>query len=206
MVAAPLKIHLIRHGEVHNPQQILYGRLPRFRLSANGRRQALSAGRHLKSSHVQALFSSPLLRARQTAEQIRKHNRHLDIRISGLINEVCTSYEGCPGAEVDARQGDVYTGVNAFYEQPRDIVARTRKFIRRVRSRYAGGEVAAVTHGDVVTFMVLWAKGVAVIPKSKTQLLHAGFPEAYPAHVSITTLTYRSNDPEERPRVDYHRI
>ncbi len=205
MAAASFKIHLIRHGEVHNPQQILYGRLPRFRLSAKGRQQADSAGRYLNRHCLRALFSSPMLRARQTAQQIRRHNRHLNIRISNLINEVCTSYEGCPGAEVDALNGDVYTGADAGYEQPEDIVVRTRKFIRRLRARYAGGEVAAVTHGDVVTFMVLWAKGAAVIPKNKTRLPETGFPAAYPAHASITTLTYRSDDLEERPQVDYHR-
>ena len=33
-------VHLLRHGEVHNPDKILYGRLPNFRLSETGRHQA----------------------------------------------------------------------------------------------------------------------------------------------------------------------
>ena len=36
-------VHLLRHGEVENPHHILYGRLPDFHLSANGRLMALAA-------------------------------------------------------------------------------------------------------------------------------------------------------------------
>jgi broad specificity phosphatase PhoE len=202
MINTPMIVYLIRHGEVHNPQRILYGRLPRFRLTENGRRQASAAGRHLKGG-IDVLFSSPLLRARQTASEILKHVRGPGLRISTLLNEVCTVYEGRPGAEVDARDGDVYTGAAACFEQPQDVVDRARRFIWRVRRQYPGGRVAAVTHGDVITFLVLWAEGMSVAPGNKTRLLKAGFPAAYPAHASITTLTYCSADREERPRVDY---
>ena len=33
MSDAPTVVHLVRHGEVHNPEKVLYGRLPGFRLS-----------------------------------------------------------------------------------------------------------------------------------------------------------------------------
>ena len=203
MPATSFKLHLVRHGEVHNPQGILYGRLPGFRLSARGREQADSVGRYLNGRVVRALFTSPLLRARQTAAMIQRHNPHLKIEVSKLLNEVRGAYEGRPESEVAAQDGDIYTEAAAGCEQPEDIVARAREFLRRLQARYAGGEVAAVTHGDVVTFMVLWAKGVAVIPKSKTRLLEAGFAVVYPAHASITTLTCATHDPDARPRVDY---
>ncbi|MGD9369187.1 MAG: histidine phosphatase family protein [Desulfobacteraceae bacterium] len=203
MVVGPIEIDLIRHGEVHNPQQILYGRLPRFRLNANGRHQAKLAGHCLNGDPLDALFSSPMLRARQTALEILTHFGHLTLRISTLINEVYTCYEGRPGAEIDAREGDVYTGAEACFEQPKDIVDRTRRFVARMRRQYAGGRVAAVTHGDVITFMVLWAKGYDLAPRNKTRLLQAGYPEAYPAHASITTLTYNTTDLEEKPIIAY---
>jgi broad specificity phosphatase PhoE len=202
MKKSPTTIFLIRHGEVHNPDRILYGRLPRFRLTAAGHRQAQMAGRYLDGS-VDALFSSPLLRARQTAQEILAQGQGARIRISTLLNEVCTAYEGRPGAEVDACNGDVYTGVAACFEQPQDIVDRTRRFIWRVRRQYPSGRIAAVTHGDVITFMVLWAEGMGLSAKNKTRLLKAGYPASYPAHASITALTYVSADKEERPRVAY---
>ena len=44
------RVHVVRHGEVHNPDGILYGRLPGFRLSDTGRAQA--AGRAACGSRV----------------------------------------------------------------------------------------------------------------------------------------------------------
>jgi broad specificity phosphatase PhoE len=202
MTKTSTTIYLVRHGEVHNPQRVLYGRLPRFRLTENGRQQAQIAGRYL-DGRVDELFSSPLLRARQTAREIQKHVRKPRIRISNLINEVCTVYEGRPASEVDARNGDVYTGVPKGFEQPRDVVDRTCRFIRRARRQHPGSRIAAVTHGDVITFMVLWAQGMDLSARNKTRLLSAGFPAAYPAHASITALIYPNNDMDARPEVAY---
>lgn len=196
-------IFLIRHGQVHNPDRIVYGRLPGFRLSPMGRLQAQSAGRHLDAKAIDALYCSPMLRTRQTAHEIIDHVKDTRLHISSLLNEVCTVYEGRPGAEIDARDGDVYTGAAACFEQPRDVVIRTLKFIRQMRRRHPGGRVVAVTHGDVITFAVLWAKGVDPTPQNKSKLLKAGYPAAYPAHASITTLTFYTKDEEERPVIDY---
>ncbi len=204
MVAAPTRIHLVRHGEVHNPERILYGRLPRFGLSASGRRQALAAARWLNDRPLAALFSSPMLRARQTALVVVDGHPRLRLHVSTWLNEVHTRYEGWPGAELDARGGDVYTGSGKGYEQPEDLVARVRKFSLRARKRYDGGHVAAVTHGDIVTFTVLWALGFELTPKNKTRLRQAGYPVAYPGHASITTLIYRTAAPDERPGIGYH--
>jgi broad specificity phosphatase PhoE len=196
-------IHLIRHGEVYNPRGILYGRLPRFPLSADGLGQACSTGSFLRRYQLGALFSSPLLRARQTAREISRRNGNLSVQISTLLNEVCSPYEGLPGADVDARQGDIYTGAEACFEQPADIVRRVQKFITRIIKRHAGRHVAGVTHGDVILFAVLWASGWAATPQNKTNLIAAGFPVAYPAHASITSLTFSSRDHAVLPRISY---
>jgi broad specificity phosphatase PhoE len=204
MVAASTRIHLVRHGEVHNPERILYGRLPRFGLNDAGRRQAQAAARWLNGRPLVALFSSPMLRARQTALAVVDGNPDLRLQISAWLNEVHTRYQGRPGAELDARGGDVYTGSGNGYEQPEDLVARANKFAMRVRKRYGGCQVAAVTHGDVVTFTVLWALGFDLTPKNKIRLRQAGYPVAYPGHASITTLTYHTADTDERPGIEYH--
>jgi broad specificity phosphatase PhoE len=203
MIAGPITIHLIRHGHVHNPQEILYGRLPRFRLSEKGHQQAAATGRLLQASAMDAVFTSPLLRARQTAKEILKYHKHIKLRTSSLLNEVYTSFEGRPGAEIDARNGDIYTGTDACYEQPEDVVARTIQFISRMRRHHRDGRVAAVTHGDVVTFMVLWTKGFDLTPHNKTRLLDAGYAQSYPAHASITTLAYQTTDLGEKPKIKY---
>jgi broad specificity phosphatase PhoE len=63
-------VHLLRHGEVHNPEGVLYGRLPGYHLSANGRGMAAAAADFFAERPVVALFASPLERAQETAQPV----------------------------------------------------------------------------------------------------------------------------------------
>jgi len=63
-------VHLLRHGEVHNPTGVIYGRIPGFGLSGAGRAMAQKAAGFLAGRDVTALFCSPLERAQQTAEPL----------------------------------------------------------------------------------------------------------------------------------------
>lgn len=69
-MTARTTVHLLRHGEVYNPDRVLYGRLPGFRLSALGEAQAKVAAEFLAARPIGVLRSSPLERARQTAEPL----------------------------------------------------------------------------------------------------------------------------------------
>ena len=60
-------IHLVRHGEVYNPEGILYGRLPGFHLSELGQRMAAAAAGELTGHPIAALYASPLQRAQESA-------------------------------------------------------------------------------------------------------------------------------------------
>ena len=64
------RIHLVRHGEVHNPARVLYERLPGFRLSEDGRRMARAAAEHVRGlgRPVSALLCSPLQRTQESSE------------------------------------------------------------------------------------------------------------------------------------------
>ncbi|HUM36859.1 MAG TPA: histidine phosphatase family protein, partial [Anaerolineae bacterium] len=64
------RLLFIRHGLVHNPDNLIYGRLPGFELSELGHRQAQAAAAALRATPLAALFSSPQLRARQTAAHV----------------------------------------------------------------------------------------------------------------------------------------
>lgn len=65
-----MRIRLIRHGEVENPDHIVYADLPGFALSAKGRSQARATGRHLVDKGIVRVISSPLERAVETAKLI----------------------------------------------------------------------------------------------------------------------------------------
>jgi broad specificity phosphatase PhoE len=69
-VAKETVVHVLRHGEVYNPQKILYGRLPGYRLSELGVQMAKAAAEALSARNIAYVVSSPLERARETAEPI----------------------------------------------------------------------------------------------------------------------------------------
>ncbi|MBK4349007.1 histidine phosphatase family protein [Lacisediminihabitans changchengi] len=62
------QIHLVRHGEVFNPEGVLYGRLPGFHLSELGKEMAAAAAGELSGHPITALYASPLLRAQESAQ------------------------------------------------------------------------------------------------------------------------------------------
>ncbi|MCW2496134.1 histidine phosphatase family protein [Jatrophihabitans sp.] len=63
-------VHLLRHGEVFNPDNVLYGRLPGFRLSDLGVAQAKLAAEFFATKEIGYLVASPLQRAQETAAPI----------------------------------------------------------------------------------------------------------------------------------------
>jgi broad specificity phosphatase PhoE len=63
-------VHLLRHGEVFNPDKVLYGRLAGFRLSDDGLQMAHDAAEAVRGRDVTEVVSSPLQRAQETAAPI----------------------------------------------------------------------------------------------------------------------------------------
>jgi broad specificity phosphatase PhoE len=63
-------VHMLRHGEVYNPNKILYGRLPEFHLSELGTQMAKAAAETLAEHDVTYVVASPLERAQETAAPI----------------------------------------------------------------------------------------------------------------------------------------
>ena len=198
-------ISFVRHGEVYNPAKVFYGRLARFGLSDNGKLQAFRAAQKFNGRRLAAVYSSPLLRARQTAGELIRSRSRLKLRISSLLMEVGSPFDGRPARDVDKLHGDVYTGSGDSFEQPVDIVNRIQKFIRRCRRQFSGQHIAAVTHGDVIAFFVLEAHRQPLIPAHKSGLRRFGISDGYPALASITTFAFRTSQDDETPAVTYLR-
>ena len=86
-------VHVIRHGEVENPEKILYGRQPGWRLSQRGQEMAQVIGDWSKSIDLGAVHASPLQRAQETAAPIaRAHS--LDITTDEKLIEAANIFEG----------------------------------------------------------------------------------------------------------------
>ncbi len=205
MTEPTTRITLVRHGHVHNPDNLVYGRLPGFRLSTVGRRQAALAADHLSNAHLAALFSSPQMRAQETAERLLQHHPRLSATDAPLLDEIDCYFEGKPAEEVEARGWDLYTGVSDGYETPEDIASRASNFLLHVRRLYAGQHIAAVSHGDVIAFLILWAMKQPIEVARKRTLDRFGITDSYPATASLTTLTYHTSALSEIPHLAYIR-
>lgn len=90
-------VHLLRHGHVHNPDKVLYGRLPEFHLSEAGRDMAQAVADDLRAREVPIgrVVASPLLRAQQTATPVAEAYG-LGIITDARLIEAENVYEGEP--------------------------------------------------------------------------------------------------------------
>ena len=145
-------VHLLRHGEVHNPDGILYGRLPGFRLSDVGVRQAEVVAAYLSDHDVVHVAASPLQRAQQTAEPIAA--RHgLDVVTDEQLIEADNIFEG---TEISVGDGTLrnprhwpklYNPFRPSWGEPyREIASRMLAATHRARDRAAGHEAVCVSH------------------------------------------------------------
>ena len=86
-------VHVLRHGEVFNPNKILYGRLPDFHLSELGVQMAKAAAETLAARDITYVVASPLDRAQETAAPIAAAFG-LDIATEPRIIEAGNHFEG----------------------------------------------------------------------------------------------------------------
>ena len=152
--AAPLRtaVHLVRHGEVHNPEGILYGRLPGYGLSEVGREQALRVAEHLATADVAALFVSPMQRAQETAVPIAEKLGVEPVTDDRLI-EAANAFEGLHvsvGAAPRRRPEHWPLLRNPFRpswgEPYLEIAHRMLGAVHRARAAAAGREAVCVSH------------------------------------------------------------
>lgn len=194
-------IHFVRHGIVHNPKNIFYGRLSRFGLSREGLQLTHGLIPFFSSKPIQAIYTSPLLRARQTANVIHKGLNNIPLSISRYLLEVKSPYDGHPLADLEAKYWDIYTGTRPPSEQPMDIFNRSQRFIARTIKTHHGHQTIAVTHADNVVFLTLWAKGFDVSYASKSLIEHKQIDIPFPTPASVTTFIW--NDGKTLPEVEY---
>jgi broad specificity phosphatase PhoE len=145
-------VHLLRHGEVHNPERILYGCLPGFGLSKLGIRQAERVAAYLGDHDVVHVVASPLLRAQQTAVPIAAAHGVDLVTDEGLI-EAGNVFEGSRVSVGDGalRHPRVWPKLlNPFRpswgEPYREIAARMLAAVHRARRHAAGHEAVCVSH------------------------------------------------------------
>jgi broad specificity phosphatase PhoE len=136
------EILLCRHGETDwNARGRWQGHAP-TRLNETGRAQARALGARLAGTRLDAVYSSDLPRALETARIVAMGHGVNAILEPGLREIDVGSWQGLTAADLDGREWD-----GESYDAHRERVLAS---VRRIASRHAGGRVLAVTHGGSI--------------------------------------------------------
>ncbi|CAL9500607.1 histidine phosphatase family protein [Streptomyces collinus] len=145
-------VHLMRHGEVANPDGILYGRLPGYHLSDLGRRMADRVAEHLSGRDVTHVVASPLERAQETAEPIAKAHG-LGLATDERLIEAGNIFQGKTFGVGDGalrKPGNWKHLVNPFrpsWGEPYvDQVVRMMSALSAAKDKARGHEAVVVSH------------------------------------------------------------
>jgi broad specificity phosphatase PhoE len=144
-------VHLLRHGEVHNPDHVLYGRLPGYHLSANGRMMAAAAADYFEGRPVAAIFASPLERAQETAQPVAER-LGLPIITDDRLIESGNVLEGksvsLASLGLNPRNWRyLWNPFRPSWGEPyTQIVGRVRQVVDRARDASRGREAVCVSH------------------------------------------------------------
>ena len=145
-------VHVVRHGEVHNPESILYGRQPGWRLSERGEAMAEAVAKWTSELSLGAIHSSPLERAQQTASPIAK-SHGLEITTDDRLIEAANIFEGKAfgvGDGVLRRPGawrHLWNPWRPSWGEPyKEQVARMSAAVEAARKAAAGKDALVVSH------------------------------------------------------------
>ena len=185
-------VHLLRHGEVFNPEGVLYGRLPGYYLSDLGKQMAVRAADALADHDVSHVISSPMERAQQTATPIAERHglmlhsfADLSARLDAMLNGVVGSLWGLLVLGfVVAGFGIANTLTMNVLEQTRElallrVVAMTR---RQVAKTVLAQAFVVGLIGSVVGFV---SGGTTAWVISLTMLPLVGYQIAFSLHADL---------------------
>lgn len=143
-------IYLIRHGEVENPEQIWYGRLPGYGLSKRGKKEITQTAHYLADKKIAHLYTSPLQRAQESMEIIKEKLKMPEIFTSEDLLEVKSVFQGKPISVVTPMRFDwFFTRERGKTDDKMEGVRdRMHNFLRTMHTKHPHETVAALSHGD----------------------------------------------------------
>ena len=179
-------VHLVRHGEVFNPDHVLYGRLPGFRLSELGEQMALQAAKSLAGRDITAVRSSPLERAQQTAQPLGE-TFGLAVSVDERLIESANVFEGSRGGWTKpANWRHLTNPVRPSWGEPyREVAERMLAACADARDAARGHEAALVSHQLPIWIARLAATGERLWHRPDRRMC---------ALASITSFTYDGDD------------
>ena len=161
-------IFLIRHGQSDGNREGRFRGRHDFPLDETGLRQAEEAAAALKNAPIQAVYSSPLVRAVSTAEPIARALGLGVELVPGLTNISLGSWEGVKKDEIARRFPELWhlwlTDPESLAEPGMETLQqagrRAKKALDELVRRHAGGEFAVVSHRSVIKPMLAECLGI----------------------------------------------
>ncbi len=157
-------IYLVRHGQtVWNEEGKLCGSSD-VPLSDEGLLQAQKLAARMKGVNLSAVYSSPLLRARQTAEAIASHH-NLEVQIERDLSEIdYGDWEGLKVADAmekfpeleRLRREDPMKFVAPNGEPMKNFAERVIAAIQKITSKHPSETICVVAHQTVNRFILCW--------------------------------------------------
>jgi broad specificity phosphatase PhoE len=145
-------VHLVRHGEVHNPEGVLYGRRDGYHLSERGREMAERVGKVLGERDIVHLRTSPLERAQETAAPLAKALGLTPV-VDPRVVESANVFEGKRFGHGDNALRKPATWIHlwnpwkpSWGEPYKEIAARMLESVAEARDAARGREAAIVSH------------------------------------------------------------
>lgn len=151
-MTAATTVHLLRHGEVHNPEAILYGRAPGYFLSERGEAMAQRVADRVGDRDITVIRSSPLERAQQTAAPLAAV-RALEVTTDDRLLESENFFAGKPFSITQGLLLDpsawphLWNPFRPSWGEPyRDIATRMWAAVEDAREAALGHEAVLVSH------------------------------------------------------------
>jgi broad specificity phosphatase PhoE len=145
-------VHLLRHGEVHNPDGVLYGRRDGYHLSELGRTMATRVAESVADREITHLRVSPLERAQETARPLADR-RGLEMLTDERVIESSNVFEGerfGPGENALRRPSTwrhLWNPLRPSWGEPyKQIAARMLAAVEDARDAARGREAVIVSH------------------------------------------------------------
>jgi broad specificity phosphatase PhoE len=143
-------VHLVRHGEVENPDGVLYGRLDGFGLSDRGHRMAELAAASLAGHDIRSVAASPLQRTRESAAPWLARFG-LELEVDERLIEPTNAFEGINMRRDLPKRPDLWRHLRnpqkpSWGEPFLSVQARMMAAIEHHWAAVDGGEVVLVSH------------------------------------------------------------
>ena len=145
-------VHLVRHGEVYNPDKILYGRIPGYHLSSRGHSMAARTAEAFRGHDVTYLVASPLQRTQETAQPISKVTG-LDVDVDKSVIESGNRFDGLRTKGWNSQLWNpqrwplLRNPLQPSWGEPfEEIAARMMNTVERARQKAEGHEAIIVSH------------------------------------------------------------